>query len=497
MASPKHSLHYSVPSSARQVFERLLNNAWIKKYLPEEALEFSHQIGFSGDDEPSIPINWRFAESAAALKALEAVLVGVLMKRKHDLAFEGATIDTDHAQLFFMSCYLWTINHDSKNPISPTENLNALDNIIPNYNFHGRDSTAYRKMVTNIYKTADKRFFNLHGDLNPNHTLDMLGLPHDLAVSTSDEAAAIFVERVARLSSTELQHLTSDVYKTSGVICESVESFRATEHAKANSHLSLFEIHDYPSSVQGPTWWQNANCQESTKRPLAGLKVVDLSRIIAGPAIARGLAELGASVMRVTSPRLPDMHVLHIDLNWGKWNCSVDLTTATGRQELWKLLAEADVVVQGYRPGSLEKYGFGPHDILNMTKGRSRGIIVLRENCYGWYGPWSNRSGWQQISDSCVGVSHGFGKAMGLKDGESVTAVFPHSDYMTGVVGVSAILIALMKRAESGGSYLVDTALNYYNKWLVDCVGEYPVAIWEKLWARHGNVVFRQVPYFP
>ena len=483
---------YSVPLNARRVFEEgILHNARLQNYLPPEAVEFSRQVTFVGNNEPSIPVNWRFAESAAALKALEASLIAGLMKKKEGLSVEGATINTDHAQLFLMSCYLWTINPGSNEAISRTQNGDLLDKMIPNYNFHGRDTSLYRKMVTNIYQTADGRYFNLHGSLQPDITLDMLGLPHDMEVSTNEEAVAPFIEKLSGWNSDKLQHEVSDVHKQAGVICHSADSFRKTEHGKANSHVSLFEIHDHPSPVQGPAWWPTPAGQNSSQRPLAGLKIVDMSRIIAAPAISRGLAELGASVMRVTSPKLPDLHNLHIDLNWGKWNCSIDLKTEQGKKNLWDLISEADVVIQGYRPGSLDKHGFGPQDILNKTKDRPRGIVVLRENCYGWYGPWSHRSGWQQISDSCVGVSHGFGRAMGLKDGESVTAIFPNSDYMTGISGVCAVLSALMKRGEKGGSYIADAALNYYNQWLVNDVGEYPEDVWDKLWARHGRMKFR------
>lgn len=65
-----------------------------------------------------------------------------------------------------------------------------------------------------------------------------------------------------------------------------------------------------------------------------------------------------------------------------------------------ELIKDADVVVSGYRPGAMERNGFGQDDILEMVKDRERGIIYLRENCYGHNGPWKHRSGWQQISDS-------------------------------------------------------------------------------------------------
>lgn len=82
-----------------------------------------------------------------------------------------------------------------------------------------------------------------------------------------------------------------------------------------------------------------------------------------------------------------------------------------------------------------------------------------------------------------------FGRAMG--NDEAVTPVFPNSDYCTGVAGSSGILAALMKRAESGGSYSVDVALNYYSQWLVNSCGTYPENIWQDVWTRNGRKVFR------
>ena len=122
--------------------------------------------------------------------------------------------------------------------------------------------------------------------------------------------------------------------------------------------------------------------------------------MIAAPAVIRRLAELGASVMRVTAPHLTDYSMLLCDLNWGKWNSQLDFRKEEDREKLRALVLEADVVVQGYRPGVLDKYGFSQEGLLEICKERERGLIVVRENCYGWHGPWSYRSGWQQISDA-------------------------------------------------------------------------------------------------
>jgi crotonobetainyl-CoA:carnitine CoA-transferase CaiB-like acyl-CoA transferase len=175
--------------------------------------------------------------------------------------------------------------------------------------------------------------------------------------------------------------------------------------------------------------------------------------------MTRGLAELGASVMRVTASHITDMSNLHIDLSWGKWNCHLDFRKEEDREKLRALVLEADVVVQGYRPDVLNKYGFGMDDLLKMTEDRGRGLIVVRENCYGWHGPWAYRSGWQQISDACCGVSIEFGRAMG--NGEPVTPVFPNSDFCTGTSGTIAVLNALLRRGEKGGSYKVGVSARF------------------------------------
>lgn len=112
---------------------------------------------------------------------------------------------------------------------------------------------------------------------------------------------------------------------------------------------------------------------------------------------------MGASVIRITSPHVADLSALHQDLNWGKWNASLHLKDEADKEKLRALIREADVVVDGYRPGVMERLGFGRQAIFNLVKDRERGIIYVRENCYGWHGPWSHRSGWQQISDA-VGI---------------------------------------------------------------------------------------------
>lgn len=238
--------------------------------------------------------------------------------------------------------------------------------------------------------------------MNPDPTLTALGLPPD---GNPDDTYETVVERfqkiVSQYDSLELDELMNEKYRQAGTIAWTTEEYFASEHGKQNSNVGLYELGKHAGSSQPPAWWpENTSLPSSPERPLAGLKVVDLTRVIAGPSITRSLAEMGASVMRITSPNITDLSALHQDLNWGKWNASLDLKDENDKEVLRKLIREADVVVDGYRPGVMERLGFGRESVFDLVKDRPYGIIYVREDCYGWHGPWSHRSGWQQISDA-------------------------------------------------------------------------------------------------
>ena len=138
-------------------------------------------------------------------------------------------------------------------------------------------------------------------------------------------------------------------------------------------------------------------------KPLAGIKVLELCRIIAGPVITRILGEYGADVIKITSPNLSDVPFFQVDGNMGKHAADLDLKTLEDRKIFDGLLADADVVVDGYRPGALDRLGYGPSHLTDLAKIRGRGFVYVNENCFGYRGEWANRPGWQQIAD-CVSI---------------------------------------------------------------------------------------------
>ena len=482
---------YSVPAEAKKVFEQGIVNNPCHKSLHDELKSVAHLVKYKGNDFPKVPINWRFCESISALKGLEASMINIFNQKKYGAQPLPVLIDTDHANLFYMSVLLWTIDLRERqlNAICILDSVECqkLFNLFPDQSFHNNDGPVYQAACTNIYKTKDGRFFHLHGVLNNEPMQKMLGLP--LSDTTSDRLVCnkIYANAVAKFSSEEIQKQVSDVYGQTGTICWSIEEYKSSEHGKANAHVGLWETHHIPSTTQTPSWWMPTQ-KTSAQRPLAGLKVIDLSRIIAGPSLSRTLAGYGASVMRLVSPNIDDMTSLVPDLGWGKWNAFLDLKTHEGKKALRELITEVDVILIAYRPSVLTKYGFSNQDIMDMVKDRATGIIIAQVNCYGWNGPWSCHAGCQQISDANCGISLEFGRAMGHN--EPVTPAYPNSDYCAGVAGVCGVFDALMQRSEKGGSYVVDIALNYYSQWLINAVGVYPDAVWQELWAQHGKMVF-------
>lgn len=185
-------------------------------------------------------------------------------------------------------------------------------------------------------------------------------------------------------------------------------------------------------------------------RPLSGLRVLDLTRILAGPVAARTLAEYGADVLMVASRSMPQIPSFVRETSHGKRSVFLDLDDEADAAKLRGLLRGADVFSQGYRPGTLQARGFGPHDLARLRPG----IVALSVSCYGHDGPISDRAGWEQVAQAVTGICAEQGGA----DGPALIPL-PACDFLTGYLGALGVLIALERRAEDGGSWHVQVSL--------------------------------------
>lgn len=137
-----------------------------------------------------------------------------------------------------------------------------------------------------------------------------------------------------------------------------------------------------------------------------------MSRAVAAPTISKVLAALGADVIKVSCPSLPDTGMTLVDVNAGKRDVSIDLKTEEGKALFRTIIKDADVLVDGYRPHAIEKLGFDSKSLRQLNPS----LICVREDCYGYNGPWAHRSGWQQIADCTVGIAIMMGKFLGLDE---------------------------------------------------------------------------------
>jgi hypothetical protein len=316
-----------------------------------------------------------------------------------------------------MSVLLWSLDPEGRNvsfaEIRSDEKAKEFYfSCFKDYDNHKSLEGPYRCGTSNIYQTRDDRFFHLHGSLNPDVIFRMLKLPLDPPgdEDTWERVLPVFRAALAQWDSDAIDKLSNDVVKTSGSICYDVDGYRKTDQGEANRHVGLWETFRIENEKQAPSWWTDAagNKPSDPSKPLAGLKVLDATRIIAGPTVTRGLAELGATVLRITSPNIPDGTIYHPEFNWGKRNAALDFHKAEDRDIMKKLILECDVFVSSYRPEVMEKWGFGVDQVMELCKDRPKGIIVARLNCFGWHGPLQWRSGWQQISDAVCFMCHAF-----------------------------------------------------------------------------------------
>jgi len=299
-----------------------------------------------------------------------------------------------------------------------------------------RDHHAMRA-ITQPWPTKDGRWVLPHFGL-PNLRERMLKLL-GCEPSPSSVAAA-----VARWNALDLE-AAMDEHRVCGGMVRTNAEWLQSEHGKvlaAKPIVEIIKLGDSPPEAMpdGP-------------RPLSGIRVLDLTRILAGPVAARTLAEHGAEVLMVTAERLPQIPEHVIDTSHGKRSCFLDLKAADDASRLKALVRSADVFSQGYRPGTLAKLGFAPDDLIRIRPG----LIYTSVSCYGADGPFSHRAGWEQVAQAMTGLLHD-GRIRDRPDGP---ALLPGAacDYTTGYLAAYGVLIALARRAREGGSYHVRVSL--------------------------------------
>ena len=399
----------------------MISNA-LRSLLPlaDWTSDRARDVEITGPLDPLLPTSYRIAETATAALAAVGLAVGDLWELRTGRR-QTLRIDAGHATASLRS----------------TKYL-RLDGAKVNTN---------RNEVMGMYPAMDGRWSYLHCNF-PHHraaALKVLDVP--------EERAAV-ADAVSRWDALELEDALIAAGGAGGMVRNASE-WAEHPQGRAIAALPVMQLEKIGDSAPEPL--------REAQRPLANLRVLDLTRVLAGPTCARTLAEHGADVMKISAAHLPFIPYQEFDTGHGKLSTHLDLRDGAALTKLQDLVRECDVFSQGYRPDSLANRGLSPQLLAQLRPG----IVCTSLSAFGHTGPWSARRGFDTAVQAVSGIATRQGELFpGARPGPQfypVSAI----DYLAGYLMAFGTLIALRRRAVEGGSWLVRTSLAQVGQWLV------------------------------
>jgi crotonobetainyl-CoA:carnitine CoA-transferase CaiB-like acyl-CoA transferase len=368
-------------------------------------------------EEPQLPSSFRVAAAAQASIAAAGLAAAQIWKLRSGQS-QDVAVDMRHA---IVECR--------------SERYLRVD---------GKGSPMAWDAIAGIYKTRDQRFVRLH--TNFKHHRDAVCKVLDCKPERDDVQAA--------LMQWDAEAFETAAYAGGCVVAmmRSHDEWSASPHAKALAALPPISIEKIGEAPPKP--WPAGD------RPLAGVRVLDLSRVIAGPVAGRTLAVHGADVLLISGPDLPFIPWLTIDNGRGKLTCFVELKSEQGRGVLRELLAQADIFSQGYRPCSIAALGFSPEEAAKINPG----IAYVSLSAYGHAGPWAERRGFDSLVQTATGFNHAEGQAAGVEGPKELPAQM--LDHATGYLMTLGAMMARARQSREGGSWHVRVSLAQTGRWL-------------------------------
>jgi crotonobetainyl-CoA:carnitine CoA-transferase CaiB-like acyl-CoA transferase len=374
-------------------------------------------VEFAGRD-PVFPLPWRVGEAGAASIAACGVAAARLWQVRGGRE-QTVGVEIDAAAAAMRS------NHYLKLEPAP-----------------GREAPV-RRVIRNhdIYETRDGRWLYLHREFI-HHRQRIAEL-----LKCADEPEALAVA-CKEWDAVALEDAVFAAGACAGVI-RSYGEWEASEQGRILAAAPLLEITRLDNAPPQP--WPAGD------RPLSGVRVLDLTRVLAGPTCARTLAEHGADVLRIGASSLPNNERHLMDTGHGKRSTALDLRTEGDVVTLMALAKDADVFSQSYRPGTLASRGFAFEALAALRPG----IVYVSLNAFGSHGPWASRRGFDTLVQTVSGISDEY-----ALDGKPRLLPVSALDYITGYLGAFGVMVALARRALEGGSYHVQLSLAQTGRWL-------------------------------
>ncbi len=385
---------------------------------------------------------WRLAgQPPAALEAVE--LTGAEPVLPSSFAV-GTAAQTTVAASALAAAELWRMRTGRQQQVSVAMRDAAIEARSEHYlAIDGKPLPHERDKIVGLYRCGDGRWVRLHTNM-PHHrdgTLKLLNADYDRA-------------SVQRALDKWKAYDLEDAAVPAGLVITATRSFEewdAHPQGRAVAGLPLFSIEKIGEAPPQPL--------PAGERPLAGIKVLDLTRVIAGPVCGRTLAAHGADVLLITAPHLPAMQDLVIDNGRGKSAAYLDLRQAAARETLAGLLKQADIFVQGYRPGAIAQYGFSPEEAARIKPG----IVCVSICAYSHAGPWASRRGFDSLVQNANGLNAAEAEAAGQAQPKPLPA--QALDHGTGFLMAMTAMTALKRRATEGGSWHARCSLAQTAQW--------------------------------
>ncbi|KAG4412574.1 hypothetical protein IFR04_014295 [Cadophora malorum] len=417
--------HFTTADTVAQIWKHL--------GLPAEALA---SLSLPDADKhllSGLPSSFKIGHLAQSTIALSALAAALFQSTRNKSNIPKVIVPLLHACLEFQSEKLYTL-------VGQKADLGG----------------GLKKFGGPVQKTAD-RYVRIH-DGFPHHVegaLKILGLP---PTATRDE----FRSALLRRKSVDLE---TAAMKANCVIA-ALRTYEQWDALPQATYIPNVPVQIEKLGSGAPV--QPPQLPDGSGRCLRGIRVLELSRVIAAPVAGRTLAAHGADVLWITSPNLPDLPDIDRDLARGKRTAQLDLTTECGRAKLLKLAKNADVFIQGYRPGSLAAKGFSPSELAQANPN----IICANMSAYGNEGPWGRNRGFDSIVQTGSGMN--VSEAEHFGEGEAGRPMPCQAlDHASGFFLATSICAALYKRATEGGSYEVNVSLAATMKYLRS-LGQFP-----------------------
>ena len=392
----------------------VLDSLWQRAGLPGAALAFANLTG----NEPVFPSSFRVGTAAQASIAA-AALAACELGHQRGVPRQRVSVAMEHASV---ECTGW-------------------------FSVDGKVPQMWDKF-SGLYRSADG-WVRVHANFAHHRegALRLLGL--DPAVATRADAQAAMLD----WNAVDFETAASGA----GLVATALRSFDqwdATGQAQVLAQQPLFSIERIGDAA--PLAMPRLSPEQ---QPLHGVRVIELTRILAGPVAGRALASHGADVMLVNSPHLPNIDAI-ADTSRGKRSTHIDLRDPAGREAMDRLLADAHVFIQGYRPGGLQGLGYGPQEVARQRPG----VVHVSLSAYGNRGPWAARRGFDSLLQTSLGFNHAEGEGSG--DGEPRPLPMQILDEATGFLMAFAACAALRRQQREGGSWHVQLSLAQTAHWL-------------------------------